>query len=445
MSTKPGPRAPWIGMVGLLAALMAGGSANAQYVPGTPGQSPQRQERLDERTPAARQAEDYEPRGVRLGGFLLYPSIELDEGYNDNVFAVGPGSGPVGAFVQLVRPALELRSTWSNHMLNMWARGDIGFYTGTASAQNYQDVSVGAEGRLDIQRNWNVYGGLAYNRLHEIPGQPNTITGPTNTVVYNQLTGSVGYYQKINRFSGRADFSANYYTYLDNGQGLAQGVVPNNDRDRTELRESLRFGYEFLEGYEVWVRGSLNQRMYTTPVDASGFARNSNGWDLVGGFTIAVGNLTTAEVFAGYLQQNYADTGTPPLQGPQFGLAAYWNPLPELWVKPYVRRTINESAYVGISGYLNTAMGFETNYKVLPNVRLDGRFEYSIADYRAFSGNTTTTPQYDQYIGFTVGAMYLPVEQFFVGPQYTYVHRDSNLPGFSYGQNIIMLRLGARL
>ena len=70
----------------------------------------------------------------------------------------------------------------------------------------------------------------------------------------------------------------------------------------------------------------------------------ASGWDVVGGITIDLGGLTTAEAFAGYLQQNYVNQGTPPLQGPQFGLLAYWTPLRELWIKPYVRRTVNEAA-----------------------------------------------------------------------------------------------------
>lgn len=409
--------------------------------PGSPGPPPPRVERPDQRTPSAREAENYDARGVRLGSFLLFPALELDEAFNDNVFAASSGSGPTASFLQIIRPSAELRSTWSNHMLNVYARGNIGFYT-NASTQNYQDVSLGADGRFDIQRNWNTYGGASFNRKHEDPGLPNTVSGPANVTIYNQLTGSAGYYQKVNRLSGRAEFGVDNYNYFNNGLGVAQGVVPNSDRNRTELRESLRLGYEFLDGYEVWTRGSLNQRMYQTPVDATGFARNSNGWDVVGGITLNLGGLTTAEAFAGYLQQNYVNQGTPPLQGPQFGLLAYWNPQKELWIKPYVRRTVNEAAYVGDSGYLNTAMGFNANYNLRPNIRLNALADYTIADYQSFS---STNSRYDQYVTLGASAMYLPVPQFFIGPSYQYVYRSSNQGGLDYSQNVILLRLGARL
>lgn len=417
--------------------------ASAQIVPGSPGPPPPREERPDLRPPAAQEGERYEPIGVPMGGFRLYPALELNEGFNDNVFATSGAIGQTPSFIQIIKPGLDLRSTWSNHMLNFRATGAFGFYT-AAPIQNYQDFSVGADGRLDIQRNWNIYGGLSFNRLHEDPGSPNTVTGVVGATIYNQSTGNVGYYQKINRFSGKVDFRADYFSYYDNGLGLAQGVVPNTDRDRTELRESVRFGYEFINNYEIWVRGSLNQRLYNTQPDASGFFRNSSGWDLVGGLTIDIGGLTTAEMFVGYLQQNYVDSQFQTVQGPMFGLAAYWTPLKELWVKPYAKRTVNEAAFVGDSGYLGTSLGVEVDYKLLPNVRLNGRGDYTIANYQS-SPTAGTTNRYDQYYLFQAGVMYSPVREFFIGPQYQYVYRSSNQPGFDYGQNVILLRLGARL
>lgn len=442
MLPRPVRRAFTFGAVAL-AGLSLGDAAIAQIVPGSPGPPPPRPERPEDRPAAAIEGERYEPIGVQVGGFRLFPALELNEGFNDNVFATTTSAGQTPSFIQIIKPGLELRSTWSNHMLNFRATGAFAFYT-AAPIQNYQDFSVGTDGRIDIQRNWNIYGGLSFNRLHEDPGSPNTVAGVNSVTIYNQSSGNIGYYQKINRFSGKVDFRTDYYNYYDNGQGTAQGVVPNNDRDRTELRESVRFGYEFLNNYEVWVRGSLNQRLYNTQPDASGFYRNSSGWELVGGFTIDIGGLTTAEVFAGYLQQNYVDSRFQTLQGPQFGLAAYWTPLKELWVKPYVKRTVNEAAYVGDSGYLSTSFGLEVDYKVLPNVRLNGRGDYSIADYQG-SASAGATNRYDQYYLFQAGVMYSPIREFFVGPQYQYVYRNSNQAGVNYGQNVILLRLGARL
>src|SRR5882724_11928034 len=47
---------------------------------------PQRQE-PDNRTGHQRAAENYDAPGVRVGSFLLFPDLELDETFNDNIYA----------------------------------------------------------------------------------------------------------------------------------------------------------------------------------------------------------------------------------------------------------------------------------------------------------------------------------------------------------------------
>ena len=190
----------------------------------------------------------------------------------------------------------------------------ISLFSIDPSLNNYQDVAVGGDGRLDIERNWYLLGGASWNRQHEERGTPNTVTGPgTPITVYNQTSANVGYYQKFNRLSVRLDGRYDNFTYLDNSLGPAQGVIPNSDRNRNEWREAGRLGYEFLPGYEVWARASFNQRHYLQ-LDSFGIDRSSSGFDVVGGILIGLGAVTSVEAFAGYLQQNYVDSQVAPIR-----------------------------------------------------------------------------------------------------------------------------------
>src|SRR5262249_29959943 len=147
--------------------------------------------------------------------------------------------------------------------------------------------------------------GASWNRPHEERGTPNTVTTSNVPVtVYNQAIGNVGYFQKFNRFSARLDGRLDNYNYFNNGLGPAQGVTPNSDRNRNEWRDAVRFGCEFVPGYEVWARGATTQRQYFE-LDSSGLDRSSKGWDLVGGILVDLGGITSVELFAGYLQQQY--------------------------------------------------------------------------------------------------------------------------------------------
>jgi hypothetical protein len=427
----------------LLTILQAAWPASQAFaqVPGAVGQPQQRPERPDYRAPTVRESENYDPKGIRLGGFKLFAEIEADEVFNDNINA--SQNRRQAAFVQLINPTVALRSDWTNHMLNFFAKSGIGIYSVNGPLNNFQDVSVGADGRLDIQRNWNVYGGASWNRLHEVLGTPNTPTGPgLPLTVYNQLSGNVGYFQAFNRFSVRLDGRFDNFDYNNNSLGPAQGVIPNSDRNRNEWREAARLGYEFSPGYEVWVRGSMNQRTYFQ-LDSSGLNRSSYGFDIVGGVVVNLGGLTAVELFAGYLQQNFFAGQYANISLPTFGLTGYWNPLRELWVKPYVRRTVDDSALTTSAAYINTTGGLDVNYHVRPNVRLDVHGDYSVADYLRVAG--VPGNRYDQYYTFRAGVMYLPTPNFYLGPTYQFVHRTSNQFNNNYDQNIVMLRLGARL
>lgn len=232
------------------------------------------------------------------------------------------------------------------------------------------------------------------------------------------------------------------YNFFNNGLGPPQGVIPNSDRNRNEYREALRFGYEFSPGYEVWVRGSLNQRQYLQ-LDTFGLDRSSRGFDIVGGMIIDLGGVTAVEVFAGYLQQTYVSGQFSTISTPTFGLIGYWNPIRGVWVKPYIRRTLDDSALQGTAAYINTSGGLDVNYHFLPNIRLDGHADYTVADYTALSAGSSN--QYDQYFTFRAGVQYLPTPNFYIGPTYQFIHRTSNQFNADYDQNIVMLRLGARL
>ena len=387
------------------------------------------------------QAENYAPKGLTLGAWKLFAEGAVEEIFNDNIY--GTTAGPVAAFVQTLDPSVELRSDWANHALNFFAKGRLGFYSIDSALNNYQDISAGADGRLDIQRDWTVYGSGSWNRRHEENGSPNTVTGTGLPItVFNQTTANIGYFQKINRISVRLDGRLDNFIYQNNGLGPAQGVLPNSDRDRNEWREGLRVGYELLPGYEVWTRVGLNQRSYFQ-LDTFGVNRSSAGFDVVGGLLIDLGSITSIELFAGYMAQQYVSSLYGLISAPTFGLKGYWNPSAQLWVKPFVMRTIEDSAFTTSAAFISTAAGIEIAYQLKPNLQLDGRADYLIADYIPAAGAQGVP--YDQYITLTLGARYSPTEHLFIGPSYRYVHRTSNQANGDFNRSIVMLRLGARL
>jgi hypothetical protein len=384
--------------------------------------------------------ENYDPPGIRLGGFLLFPTLELIEIYNDNIFATT--NNRVGRFITVVNPRVDLRSNWNNHMLNLFATGSFGFYHG-ASAENFQDFSFGANGRLDIQRNWNVYGGASFSRRHEERGTPNDLVGREPNR-FSDTAVNLGYYQKFNRFFVRLDGRWQNLAYTNNKTLNLAGIINNENRNRNEFTESLRLGYEFLEGTEVWIQGGLNQRRYESRFDNLGFERSSAGWEVVVGATVDLGGITQLEGFGGFRAQDYRDARLGEIRGAMFGLSGTWNPYQPLLIKPYVKRTIEETNFGGYSGYWSTVLGVNVDYRLRPNIRVNAGAAYGFDDYRLNNAVPGTPARNDRILALEIGVQYRPTENFFVGPTYQYTNRDSNLAGLDFGRNIFMLRGGAQ-
>src|SRR5579885_3329049 len=91
----------------------------------------------------------YDALGIRLEEFFLYPRLELDESYNDNIFATS--SGAKSDFITDLKPRLDLVSNFGRHAFNLSAGADIGWYA-THSTENYQDAFTSASGRYDIDQ-----------------------------------------------------------------------------------------------------------------------------------------------------------------------------------------------------------------------------------------------------------------------------------------------------
>src|SRR5689334_7007529 len=78
---------------------------------GAVGQPAQREERPGQREQEkVLYADPYDPLGVRIGSFRLFPTLELNEVYNDNIYAASNATGKTGSFVQLIKPSVDLRS-----------------------------------------------------------------------------------------------------------------------------------------------------------------------------------------------------------------------------------------------------------------------------------------------------------------------------------------------
>lgn len=98
------------------------------------------------------EAEPYDPVGIRIGSFVLFPEVEISGARFSNVFA-SPNAQSDWALD--IAPAGRLVSNWSVHALEFRGAGDFSFYD-EYSSENDKGYLLEARGRLDVTRRTNL-------------------------------------------------------------------------------------------------------------------------------------------------------------------------------------------------------------------------------------------------------------------------------------------------
>jgi len=384
-----------------------------------------------------------EELGIAVGSFKLYPTLDLRAGYDTNVFAQ-PAGQQVSSAYEAIRPSFSLQSDWSNHMLNLNAYGAFGFYN-NANSQNYQNFGVTTDGRLDILRDMYLTGNAGFNRTTEALGTPDVAFAESPTVV-NTVPVNITLNQRFNRLFYQLSAGYSLFSYQDNST-ISANVLPSASRDRNEFAENLRAGYELRDGWDVWVQGGTNQRRYQENINVVGQERDSNGWVVTAGSTIDLSGVSKLEGYVGYSQQNYFTAGvtTPAVV---FGLAGIWNGYEPLIVRPFIVRSINETAFTNYQDYTSTTIGAEFVYTLHTEWTLNAGGSFGLADYTPAPGGAANGAfqHTDNFYRASVGLLYSLYPQLQIGPLYEFAAGNGPDPNTSpnYTRHIIMLRLVAK-
>jgi hypothetical protein len=383
---------------------------------------------------------DDQELGVKMGAFYLYPQIEMNGGYDSNVFAQSSSLGTTGSLYTTVAPSFELRSNWSNHQLRLLAGAAAGFYA-SAPTQNYVNFNLVGDGKLDIDYDFYATGSFGIIRTTEALGTPNSVAAGAPTVAYSAPL-NLGVYKKFNRFFVNPTVSATQYWYEDYSVITSQGL-PAASRARTEYLEAIRFGYELTEDFSVFLQPSLNQVRYVQTIDAFGQNRNADGATLIGGATWKLNEVSILEGSVGYTQLNDQSLGNTGAY--TVGLAGTWTGYAPLTIRPNISRSINQSALANYSAYVSTVIGLDFNYIIHDAWTMVGGLSYNTADYTPVPGSGFG-PRTDTYLRGQLGLLYTLRPQVQIGPMVEYSSGSSTDPinGPSYQRQIFSVRLIAR-
>lgn len=366
---------------------------------------------------------EYEALGLASGAFTIFPKIQVDTEYNNNVFASATDEQDDVVF--RIKPEVSIESDWSRHALRAFASSVINQYV-DFDTENTTDWTVGANGRLDVVRGSSIDAGAQYGHLTEPRTSTNTAQASVNPIEYDQASAYLSAVRAMGRIrvSGRADVSSFEY---EDGRTADGNLIDQSARDRTAFSLAGRIDYAISPATAVFGQISGNERDYDSQGTSTTPARDSSGYEALVGVNFELGAVSRGEVAAGYISQSYDDAAYSDIDG--FGGRAQleWFPTELTTITASASRTIQDSGIIGSAGYLSSEIGGRVDHELLRNVVVSGRVSYSEDAYNAVDRD-------DQRLNASLAATYLINRYYGVTTTLSYLDQSSDgaLAGPSY-------------
>jgi hypothetical protein len=374
-------------------------------------------------------ADAFEPLGLRLGSFVVRPSIDVTRGYNSNPAHSQNGSG---SYFATAETALQLRSDWSRHSYGADLRGSFTRYD-TERDLNQPQVDIKTFSRFDIARDTRIDTESRFYLSTDYPGSPNLQAGIARLPIYYTYGSSVGLTRSFNRLELTAKGSIDQFRYNDSQ--LTDGTTASNrDRDFDQYVGQLRASYQATPGVKPFVEIAADMRQHELPIDRNNLRRDSRALTPKLGTTFELTRKLTGEIGVGYLMRRFEDATLPDMRGVIADASLVWTASALTTATLSATSRAEESVLPGVSGALRRDAGLKVEH----------------AFRRWLIGTVTLGYGLDQYVGS-------PREdtRTSLGAAITYkfnrdlwlkgeVRRDSlrsNEPGSDYDANVVMFGL----
>lgn len=360
--------------------------------------------------------------------------LSVGGGYRDNVFSTE--NDKTGDFLSLIEPFVSVSTAGDAFRLGASASAEIGRYASETS-ENYDDVTLRADGRYRIAEGFFVFGGGDYAWLHEDRSSPDAVNGAEPTK-YTEGSVFAGVSAQTGDLALRLGANLRRLDYDDTpAPGLTPPTIDGDDRDRRLGEFGGRLSYAVTPERRIFLQALYDRRDYDEPRDNAGFQRDSDGVQAAVGMSGRFGALS-GEALVGVLSQDYDDPAFDRTTVVDVGADLTWRPTPGTTLTAALDRSIEETTVRGASGYVSTSLGLRVSRRIVGDLSARAFAFVTENDYQQVSRKDYVTE-----VGG--GLRYHLTPNVFVSGDYSFEQRSSDVAGADYDAHLLMARVGAAL
>lgn len=317
--------------------------------------------------------------GIRVGSFILKPSIEQGVTATSNADSSSAG-----------KPAVLSQTTLRLNAVSDWERNSAtldgyGIFRKTVSGDEIEDAQGRVEGtlNLDLDHDWRAIARLGYEAAPESASSPVVIEGTASQPLRQTLDGSLGIEKRLGKMRFGLTGAVEHDAYGD-ARLSAGGVLSQKDRDSTLYTAKLRGGYEISPAITPFAELELGRRLYDRRIDGSGFERSATRLGGRAGLQLDLGEKLAGEFSAGWLREAIDDDRLAAVSGATMAADIKWSPERGTTVGLNGTTTVEGTTTAGESG----SILYSSRLSVEREIRADLTGEATLgADWRDYTGS----------------------------------------------------------
>lgn len=345
----------------LLPALIAFAAAPAT------AQAPPDQSVADRARPA------YDPLGLRLRSFEVFPSITATVAHDDNVYA--SETNEESDLITEISPALLIRSAWPRHELSLNLEGEARRYA-DFDAEDANSWRASVDGRVDVRRTLRIYGGVSESDGREARGS-NDPAGIAEPIAVRETRAAARVEADLNRVRLSAGAATSDIDY-DDAPLLLGGVLDQDFRDRTSDSWFARADYALSPGTSLFVTYEERTYDYTTVAQ-----RDYETQQVLAGVATEFGNLIRGEFAVGQVSSSFDEPGASEPDGLSLRGHIEWYPRQTTTVTFDIGRDIAESSIAPAASTLREDFAVRVDHELRRNIILSAGVRRANEDFNA--------------------------------------------------------------
>ncbi len=385
---------------------------------------------LDRRPRRLFALEPYDPVGVRMGTFVLFPEIELGLDAFSNVFR-SPAARADTAIA--IRPSARLVSNWRTHALEFRTAGTLSRFN-EFDSENEQGYLVEARGRIDITRRTNLQATIG----RELSQESRSAIDASSAGDRADLTtdrATVALQHRFNRLSVQLRGSVTDQQYGDISAGAV--TISNDDRNITTYEQAVRATWELKPTLSVFSEVAVNQREYERAAQSDLIRRDSTGERYRVGLSFGnTGQILRGEISLGYGVQRPDDPRLADISGILLDSNLAWRVSELTSLLFSARSDVSETTTAFSGGVFTHQVGVEARHAFQRQLVGSAGLSYTMQD---FSGVAIDESEWRA----TLGAEYFLNRETVLFGRYAHTAFSSSQLNSDYNSD--ELRLGIRL